>query len=379
MNKIISFPHLGDYYIPIKYMIKKITNCEILVPPKNNKQTIELGSKYSPDDICMPFKYNLGNYINALESGATILIQAGGGCRYGYYAELQEQILRDLGYDFKFINLIKDNHVSIIKLYKEAKKINHKLNIFKYFYYLIQGLLMIITMDKIDKYIRANIGFEQTKGSFEILEKRYKFSLSKEKLGIIKIIKLYFKYKKLFKSLPLNEENKLEILLIGELYSLMDFEASNNIERNLAKQGIKVTRYTNLTYLLIIKRFMRRILLFKGRKYLKYTLGADGTESVVHTLDHCKKGIDGIIHIKSFSCVPEINAMPTLSKISEDYEVPIIYLSFDGENNISNIDTKIEAFKDMIKSKKEKREQTNNNSQIETLKVSLKSDKNSNI
>ena len=69
----------------------------------------------------MPFKYNLGNYIDALESGATILIQAGGGCRYGYYAELQQQILKDLGYQFEFINLIQNNHVSLIKLYKISK------------------------------------------------------------------------------------------------------------------------------------------------------------------------------------------------------------------------------------------------------------------
>jgi len=367
MNKIISFPHLGDYYIPIKYMIKKITNCDIIVPPKNNKKTIEKGSKHSPDDICMPFKYNLGNYIDALETGATILIQAGGGCRYGYYAELQEQILRDLGYQFEFINLIQDNHVSLVKLYKISKKINSKLNIFKYIYYLLQGLFMIITMDKIDKYIRENIGFETNKGSLKQIEKRYKNSLSKDKLGIIKIFKLYYKYKKIFKEIPLNEDNKLEILLIGELYSLMDFEASNNLERNLAKQGIKVTRYTNLTYLLITKRFMRSILLFKGRKYLKYTLGADGTESVVHALDHCKQGIDGIIHIKSFSCVPEINAMPTLSKISEDFNTPILYLSFDGENNISNIDTKIEAFKDMIISKRIKKEVIEDNAQQHVL------------
>lgn len=358
MNKIISFPHLGDYYIPIKYIIKKITNCEVIIPDKNTKRTIELGSKYSPDDICMPFKYNLGNYIDALEKGADILIQAGGGCRYGYYAELQEQILKDLGYQFDFINLIQNNHVSLLKLYKESKRINPKLNIFKYIYYLIQGLLMIITMDKLDKYLRENMGLEQNKGSFEQLEKRYKNSLNKEKLSIIKILKLYYKYKKLYKEIPLVEDNKLEILLIGELYSLMDMEASNNLERNLIKEGIKVYRYTNLTYLLIIKKFMRNILLFKGRKYIKYTLGADGTESVVHALDHSKKGIDGIIHIKSFSCVPEINAMPTLSKISDEYNVPILYLSFDGENNISNIDTKIEAFKDMIKVKKTNKEKT---------------------
>lgn len=358
MNKIISFPHLGDYYIPIRYVISKITNCEIITPPKNNKQTIELGSKYSPDDICMPFKYNLGNYINALEQGADVLIQAGGGCRYGYYAELQEQILKDLGYSFTFINLIQDNHISLKKLYNESKKLNPKLNIFKYLYYLLQGIIIIITMDKIDKYIRENMGSEQTKGSFEKLEKQYKNSLNKNNLSIIKIIKKYFKYKKKFKEIPLKEEPPLEILLIGELYSLMDMEASNNLEKNLLKEGIKIYRYTNLTYLLIIKKFMRKILLFKGKKYIKYTLGADGTESVVHSLDHCKKGIDGIIHIKSFSCVPEINAMPTLSKISEDYEVPILYLSFDGENNVSNIDTKIEAFKDMINSKKTKKQET---------------------
>ena len=211
---------------------------------------------------------------------------------------------------------------------------------------------MIITMDKLDKYLRENIGFEIEKGSFEEVERRYKNSLSTNKLGIIKIIKLYYKYKKLYKSLSLNKENELNILLIGELYSLMDPEASNHLERNLAKQGIKVIRYTDLTYLLITKRFMRRILLFKGRKYLKYHLGADGTESVVHMLDHCKEGIDGIFHIKSFGCVPELNAISTLNRISEDYKTPIIYLSFDGENAISNIDTKIEAFKDMIENKK---------------------------
>ena len=40
MNKIISFPHLGNYYIPVVYLIKKITNCKVLIPPKNNKKTI---------------------------------------------------------------------------------------------------------------------------------------------------------------------------------------------------------------------------------------------------------------------------------------------------------------------------------------------------
>ena len=85
-EKIISFPHLANYYLPITYLLKKTTTCKIVPAPPITKKTIELGSKYAPDFVCVPFKYNLGNFIEALENGANILIQAGGGCRYGYYA-----------------------------------------------------------------------------------------------------------------------------------------------------------------------------------------------------------------------------------------------------------------------------------------------------
>lgn len=33
---------------------------------------------YSPDFVCVPFKYNLGNFIETLDNGANILVQAGG-------------------------------------------------------------------------------------------------------------------------------------------------------------------------------------------------------------------------------------------------------------------------------------------------------------
>lgn len=353
MNKenIISFPHIGNYYIPISYMIKELSNCKIIIPEKNSKKIIIDGSKYSPEEICSPFKYNLGAYIDALEKGANILIQGGGGCRYGYYAELQEQILKDLGYNFKFINLIKDNHISLVKFYKEIKKINPKVNIIKYINIQIKGMLIIIIMDKMDKYLRKNIGKELEKNNFECEEKNFLKELSQEKLTIKRILKIYKKYKKKYKEIKLKEIEQKEILIIGELYSLMDAESSQNIERILAKLGYKIIRYTDLTYLLFTKRFMKYIYRFKARKYLKYQLGADGTESVSHALYHSKKGISGIIHLKSFGCSPEINAIPILNHISNAYNTPIMYLSFDAENNIYNIDTKIEAFCEMINEK----------------------------
>lgn len=352
-NNKIAFPHISSYYIPIKYIIKKITKADIIIPKLNNEETIQIGSRYSPCDICMPFKYNVGNYIDALNKGANILIQAGGGCRYGYYAELEEQILRELGYNFNFINLIKDNHISLIKLYKEAKKINNKLNVFQYIYYLLQVFLIIIYLDNINRYKRENKVLLQKENEIELLLNKLKKIYSSDNLTIYKILKAYQITKKNIKKISKKNINPTKILIIGELYTIMDEAANHNLEETLIKNGSIIYRYTDLTYLLLKKRFVQKKILFYSRKYIKYNLGADGAESVYHALKHSKNSIDGIIHIKSYGCVPELNAIPVLNRISEEYKVPIMYLSFDGENNIANIDTKIEAFYDMIKSKKQ--------------------------
>lgn len=351
MNKIVSFPHLGNYYIVIEYFLKNALKCQVITPPSSTKRTIQLGSKYSPDFVCVPFKYNLGNYIEALEKGSNILIQAGGGCRYGYYGHLEEKILKDLGYDFKFYNLIYDNHISLKKGYRFCKEINKKTNVFKCLYYLINSLFMIIFIDKIEKYIRLNMGFEKEKGSFEKMEKEY-FNTFKNNT-IIKNIYLYFKYKKRFKNIPIDKpENHLKVLLIGELYSLIDQTASFNLERKLINMKVEVQRETDLTYLLITKRFKLRHLIRKGKKYIKYHLGADATTSVVRAFECANKGFDGILHLKSFGCTPEISAISILSKISDEYKIPILYFSFDDTDNEVGVDTRIEAFYDMIEATK---------------------------
>ena len=352
MNKI-TFPHMGDYYIPINYLLENITKSIVIIPPPITKKTIELGSKYSPDYVCMPFKYNLGNFIEALENGANVILQAGGGCRYGYYAELQEQILKDLGYKFEFVNFIENNHVSIFNIYNYAKSLNKKLNIISFSYYVLNTAIMIIIMDKLSKYPRENLGFEKEKNSFLHTKQQFQEELKMQKHTPLSLMRLFLKYKRKYKSLPINKpKNCLKIGLVGELYSIMEPNSSNNIELKLASLGIEVHRFTTLTYLLFQKKHRLKKLLKKGKKYLKYHLGADATESVVLSMKLAEKHYDGIVHIKSFGCTPELNAMSILEKISTDYEIPIIYFSFDSGTSDVGIETRIEAFYDMILQKK---------------------------
>ena len=169
MDKLIGFPEMGNYYIPAKFLFSHILNCKVMNRVKITKKTIELGTKYSPDFVCTPFKYTLGTMIEMLENGANVIIQFGGGCRYGYYSELQEQILNDLGYNFKYINLITAGKANIKQIYKEIKLLDSKFNIFKGAYYLLITILMVKYMDKVDNYIRHNIGFEESNGTLEKL------------------------------------------------------------------------------------------------------------------------------------------------------------------------------------------------------------------
>ena len=353
MKQIISFPHLGKYYHPIKNLLKRLTNLEVMVPPPITKKTKELGEKYSPSDVCIPFKYNLGNFIESLEDGATILFQAGGGCRYRYYAEVQEQILRDLGYDFTFIKIVSKDKIHIIELYKNFKTLNKKLSFFKFLYTFILTFFYILYMDKIDVLIRKNIGFAINKNDFLNLENKMYQDFSKCNF-LFSLTICYFKYKKKFKKLKISKPKKcLKVGIIGELYTSMEHFSSYYLEEKLASMNIEVKRYTDLSYLLFKKSLLRNHMLRVTKKYCKYTLGADGLDNVYRTIK-LSKNYDGIIHTKPFGCTPEIGAIPIIEKVASEKKIPIIFFSFDANTSEEGMNTRIEAFYDLIKYRKEK-------------------------
>ena len=342
---IVSFPHIGNYYIPIYNWFINIfdqNTTKILVPKKMSNKTLELGSNNSPDFICLPFKFNLGNYIECLENGANILVQAGGGCKYGYYSELQFKILKDMGYKFKEIVLVDKGKINPIKIFKKIKDINPKLSFFKFIYRFLVAACIAYYLDKFENYMRENICYEKKKGSFDILHKIF-LNRIKNVRSLQELLKIK---KDFFKRL-----RNIKLISDSEKRNVIKF-SSNNIERELLNLGAATKRYTTLTYLMIKKSLEMKRLIRKSDKYIEYELGADGTVSVAHAIELANKGYDGIIHIKPFGCTPEENAVPILQKISIDKNIPIMYLTFDTQTSITGLRTRLEAFYDMLSMKK---------------------------
>lgn len=347
MNKNkIAFPHIGKYNIPAKYLIEKVSGIEVVDVPYISAKTIELGNKYSPSFICSPFKYTLGTLIEGLDMGANILMQFGGGCKYGYYGELQEKILIDLGYRFKMINLIIAGKISVKRIYKEIKKVT-KVNIIKSIYYIIISIKMTKYMDLLDDYIRKNSAFEIEKGKFKKVQNSF-FEEIKSIKGYFNLYRIYKKYMKKLKAIKTNKpKNPIKIMLIGELYTLMESYSNLNIEQKLLDRGIEITRYTNVYFLLFKKKFYVRKFLKKS-KNIKYTMGADAASNICHTEYACNNDYDGIIHIKSSFCTPEIGAIPIINKICLENNMPVLFMSYDVMNSEVGFETRIEAFIDML-------------------------------
>ncbi len=347
----LAFPLMGDYDIPSKYLFSKILNVDILDIPKITSKTIELGSKHSPDFLCTPFKYTLGTYIECLDKGADVLIQMGGGCRYGYYYELQEQILKDLGYNFKYYNLVSMGYTDIKKIYSILKSIDPKISKFKAIYYTLITIKMVKYMDIIDDYVRQNSAYSNKKDEFKRLVFEIHSSFLKTK-GLIDLNKKYRYYKKRLKKIDIDKpKNNIKIGIIGELYTLMEPVANYNIEDMLINNKVEVKRFTNVTYLLFQKHRKSKKYL-KSLKNIKYKMGADAMDNIYYTKYLIDNSYDGIIHIKSSFCTPEIGSMGIINKMCEEANMPVIFLSMDTNTSKVGLETRIEAFLDMIEMRK---------------------------
>lgn len=249
-----------------------------------------------------------------------------------------------------------EDGINIKKVYNRFKILNDKLSFKNFCYYFLIGFKMINILDKFENYMRINYNLQSNIKDFDAIHKELLNDMKYVK-SMSELNRLNKNYSKRVYNIKLRDEEKsdIKIGIVGELFTSMEPFASFNLEKSLNEYNCIVKRYTTATYLLFEKGFSQKKVLKDSKKYINYLLGADGTESVSRTLELINKGYDGIIHIKPFGCVPEINAMPILQKIAEDNMIPIMYLTFDEQTTATGINTRIEAFYDMIKMKKERK------------------------
>lgn len=354
-----TFPFFGYETLALKSFLKNL-GAEVILPRNLTKRTLEIGVKLSPEMICLPFKITLGNFYEALEMGANTLFMAAGAkkCRFGYYHFLQEMILRekfsvfgDSGFNFYPVSQYTPYQFLFEKMPKIFATTPNKV---------IRALILLLMksalIEEFKELIRKKraINFTEAEGWEKVIlkkiEKAEKFSeIQKLKKEIKRILWVE------------DKDDLLKVGLVGEIYFMIEPFANQEIEKELGKMGVwvlaKRSLYGHLKHLLKLDwEFIKFYLLAK--RYLKDSPGGEAIRTLGEALDFIKKGVDGIIHIFPFTCMPENIAMEVLDEVSKDYNVPILSLSFDEHTSKTGLLTRLEAFVELLKRRKtEKRKQ----------------------
>jgi predicted nucleotide-binding protein (sugar kinase/HSP70/actin superfamily) len=297
---VASFPHLGDY-AHAWHDLAELIDCDVMLPPPITRRTLELGADHSPEFVCVPFKYNLGNFIEALDRGADVLIQAGGGCRYSYYGEVQEVILRDMGYDFDFVQI--STTLDIPRIVRFVRRHNPRVR--RRDVVRVLGLVMdkVRALDEIEDLVRKRVGFEVVEGSYESLLSRFLGEIERAETAE-QVAEVRARTLEAADAIAFDKpDDCLRVGVVGELYVLMEPFSNMNVERYLARRGVEVHRHCTVTGLIdaaIEGRSNLDRMLAKTAPYVRHHLGAEGTESVFLTLKLMEEGFDGIVHLKPF-------------------------------------------------------------------------------
>lgn len=342
------------YYDPaFKFFCEQVLDVDYLPLPEATRVSSEVGAQNSSDYVCTPFKHILGDFAEALDLGADILIQFGGPCRLGYYGELQESILRDMGYDFVMLNFAHGIEKGYIGWAKEVlQTVNPNIDVPHGVVKLKAVAKMIECLDQLRDFYLANGGFEVERGAFDAAW-NHAMDAMRSCMDERDINEAYREAMKAMRSIPLNKPaDPIRIGVVGEMFTAIDERSNLELDHKLMAMGVEVHRMLNFTNRYL--HYNEPNLRIGAKEYLTYDMGPTSTLTVAAARKYAAEGFDGVIHAKSAGCTPEIDCIPVLQKVSEDFRMPVLYLTYDSQTSDTGLDTRLEAFYDMLAMKKEK-------------------------
>lgn len=358
----VAFPHMGTVCIAWAAALKKI-GVEPFIPPYTSKKTLSLGTKHSPEAICLPYKLILGNFIEAIEGGAdyVAMITSPGCCRLGQYGNSIENALVDMGYHARYIELsLYDGIKGMYNVLKDISGKNDPILFARAINIAIRKMFLLDDLEENLAYYRAR---EINQGD---ADKHYAKALQYVKdvehsRDLKRAKKLAFDEMKKVKIDPKKEV--LNVDLTGEIYLVCDSFSNQNITKELGKMGVQVRRS------LTVSSFIKDAIIPKAfrdgethlqrayrmaKPYLMRDIGGDSLECVSDVAYANERGIDGIIHISPFTCMPEIMSQNIFPAMRENCDIPILPLIMDEQTGKAGYLTRLEAFVDLMRRRKRK-------------------------
>jgi len=271
----------------------KYLDIKVVISPETNKEILDLGIKYSIDEMCLSLKNYIGHVMYLKDKCDYMLIP-----RIDNYG-INNQTCTNFIALYDIINNIDNLNI-----------LNYNVNLRKHETEL-KGLIDI----------GKSLGIDKKK-----VKEAYKYA--KERSSRLKVNKILSNLKKL-------KSTKKKILIVGHSYNMYDSLIGKPIIDMLKSMNIEII-YSDL--------------FFEKDESNKYTKGLywKYSKESVSSISKCIDKIDGIIFLSVFPCGLDslVNEL-VMRKIDKPY----INLVIDDVESSGGIETRIESFVDIINSK----------------------------
>ncbi|NLY44815.1 MAG: hypothetical protein GX053_02330 [Tissierella sp.] len=291
-----NFPFWKDYFNEIGY--------EIVVSKKTNKDILDNGILNSVDEACLPVKII-----------------------HGHVDYLKDKV------DYIFVP-------RVVSLYKREYCCPKILGLPEMIKNSIEDLPEIIdTIFDLDKRSGLESGYRDVGKYLNVSNKEsskaYKKAYSQKE-----------KYNDWIRAelLPMNYKfrpNNINILVLGHSYNVFDDYINMGILDKLSKRNINIYTAEDLS-----SEHIRKFSSYT-KKRLFWTHGRRIVGAANYYI--MNKEIDGIIFLSSFGCGLDSVLTHMVSRQSTIYEVPFMNLTLDEQTGEAGINTRLEAFLDMMK------------------------------
>lgn len=269
-------------------------NIDLVISPDTTKDIIELGMKYSIDEMCLSMKDYIGHVAYLKDRCDYILVP-----RIDNYGRDNQTCTNFLS-TYDIVNNLVSNKV-----------LNYNINHLKG-QDEEKGMLAI----------GKKLGFKKN-----VIKKAYRYAKEKE---------YETKRNNILLNLKRLESRRLKILLISHVYNTYNNLIGKPIIKILEDQNIEVI-YSDLFY--------------TNDEYRKYTEGLYWvfSKNIISSIYKIKDKIDGIIFLSSFPCGLDslVNEL-----VFRKLDKPYINIIIDDIESLGGIETRLESFVDILSIKK---------------------------
>ncbi|HFC98565.1 MAG TPA: CoA activase [Thermosulfurimonas dismutans] len=383
-GRTLYIPYMADHARVLAAAFRACgVKAEVL--PEPDDQALFYGRRYTSGKECYPTILTTGDMIKLIKSPdfdpsrvAFFMPSGAGPCRFGQYNRLHRKILDELGFPEVPIYSPQQD----VKLYEDLGMVGGDFTRLTW-----KGL---ICMDLLDKFLRETRPYEVNPGEtervyWEAVERLERAIESREDL-----LPVMAEIREKFVRIPVRDKGLKPVVgIVGEIYVRSNRYANEDIVRVLESLGAEVWLPTIAEWFYYInytsKRWAKRMRLWRNliklvienrvqledehrfvklvrdllrtaeeptveeiirlaREYMSDEFEGEAILSVGKALDYLRHGVNGIINVIPFTCMPGTVVSMMLKRVREERGyVPVLTVPCDGQRSMGTR-MRIEAF-----------------------------------